>query len=174
MDQPFEPGPVQRLLAGDHVRLDVLFRRAIADRAGAIDGTTYAEFRTGLLRHIGMEEKILLPAAQRANAGIALPIATRLRREHGAIAALLVPTPSPTIVAALRDILARHNAIEEGPDGLYATCERLVGAEATALLAGLRAAPAVPVARHVDGPRIVEATRRALARAGYELADYES
>jgi len=78
------------------------------------------------------------------------------------------------MVAALRAILARHNALEEGPEGLYATCERLAGAEAEALLAKMRAASEVPAAAHVDGPRILEATRRALARAGYDLRDYES
>jgi hypothetical protein len=57
----------------------------------------------------------------------------------------------------------------KAPDCVYATCERLVGDGSAAL----RAAPAVPVAPHVDGSRIVEATRRALARAGYELADCE-
>jgi hypothetical protein len=31
-----------------------------------IDAAAYAEFRTGLLNHIGMEEKILLPAAPQA------------------------------------------------------------------------------------------------------------
>jgi hypothetical protein len=55
------PGPVSWFLVVDHVRLDALLQRA-----GAIDHATYAEFRAGLLKHIGMEEKILLPAAQRA------------------------------------------------------------------------------------------------------------
>jgi hypothetical protein len=59
-------GPVASFLAGDHVRLDALLRRATAPRA--IDEAAYAEFRAGLLRHIGMEEKILLPAAHSAPA----------------------------------------------------------------------------------------------------------
>jgi hypothetical protein len=58
-----------------------------------------------------MEEKILLPAAQRARGGEPLPVAARLRLDHGALAALLVPTPNPTILSALRGILARHNAL---------------------------------------------------------------
>jgi hypothetical protein len=116
----------------------------------------------------------LLPAAQRADGGKALPIAARLRLEHGAIAALLVPTPEQTIVRALRNILARHDAIEGGPDRLYATCDRLMADDAAALLAALRAAPPVPVARHADGPRVEQATRRALARAGFDLASYEA
>ena len=86
----------------------------------ARDPTAYAEFRKGLLRHIGMEENILLPVAQRARDGQPLPADGRLRLDHGALAALLVPTPTPTILGALRGILARHSALEEGPDGVYA------------------------------------------------------
>ena len=170
--RPFEPGSIHRLLAADHRRLEGLLERATGGD-DIIDAAAYAEFRAGLLRHIGMEEKILLPAARRADGGKALPVAARLRLEHGAIAALLVPTPTPTIVRALRDIIARHDAIEEGPDQLYATCDLLVAADTAAVLAALRAAPPVPVARHADGPRIEQATRRALARAGYDLASYE-
>jgi hypothetical protein len=165
-------GPVYRLLADDHARLERLLDRATAV-PGVIGADDYAAFRKGLLRHIGMEEKILLPAAQRARGGDPLPAAARLRLDHGALAALLVPTPTPAIVATLRAILADHNAIEEGPEGVYAACERLVGAAVGPLVDALLAAGDVPVAAHVDGPRIMAATRRALERAGYELAEDE-
>lgn len=161
-------GPVARFLVEDHERLDALLQRAVAS-PGAIDPTPYGEFRAGLLKHIGMEEKILLPAAQRARGGEPLPVAAKLRLDHGALAALLVPTPTPAIIAALRTILHAHNAIEEGPGGVYEVCEELAGSTAEALLASLRAAPDVRVNAHVDGPRIMDATRRALARAGYDL-----
>lgn len=165
-------GSVGEVLSEDHRRLERLLDRATSDpiHFGTDD---YAEFRKGLLRHIGMEEKILLPAAARLRGGEPLPVAARLRLDHGAIASLLVPTPTPAVVAALRAILARHNDLEEGPDGAYAACERLLGNEAETLVAALRSAPEVPVAPHVDGPRIMEATRRALVRAGYDLAHYE-
>ena len=161
-------GPVARLLADDHSRLDALLARATA-HPGRIDTTAYAEFRSGLLKHIGMEEKILLPAAQRARGGEPLAIAAKLRLDHGALAALLVPTPTPVIIAAIRRILTPHNALEEGAGGVYEVCEQLAGVEADALLGRLRAAPEVPVHSHVDGERIMDATRRALQRAGYQL-----
>jgi hypothetical protein len=116
-----------------------------------------------------MEEKILLPAARRARGGEPLPLAARLRLDHGALAALLVPTPTPALIATLRTILAAHNAIEEGPEGVYETCEHLVGVEVDTLLAQLRTAPEVSVAQHVDGPRVIDAIRHALTRAGYEI-----
>lgn len=157
---------IARYLADDHARLDALLMR------GASDPAAYADFRRGLLRHIGMEEKILFPAAQRASGGEPLPAAARLRRDHGALAALLVPTPTATIRAALHGILERHNALEEGPDGIYAACERLVGDDAADVLASLHAFPEVPVNRHVDSDLIEGATRRALARAGYAFEDF--
>ncbi len=167
------PGPLYRVLADDHTRLGALLRRALA-RPGEIDRIAYAEFRTGLLKHISIEEKILLPTAQQSRGGEPLPMASKLRLDHGALAALLVPTPTPVIIAALRAILVAHNILEEGPGGLYEICEQLAGAEVETLLARLRAAPEVPVAPHADGPGVMEATRRVLARAGYDLADYEA
>jgi hypothetical protein len=59
------PGQLYRFLADDHARLDALLQRTIASPDN-IDRAAYAEFRAGLLKHISMEEKMLLPAAQRA------------------------------------------------------------------------------------------------------------
>jgi hypothetical protein len=161
-------GPLTNFLAGDHARLDGLLQRAMA-AGGAVDRAAYAEFRAGLLRHISLEEKILLPAAQRWQGGDPLPLAAKLRLDHGALTALLVPTPTPAIVAAIRTVLVAHNALEEGPGGVYERCEQLAGAEADALLAQLQAAPTVPVAPYADGPQVMSVVRRALARAGYAI-----
>ena len=159
-------GVVAAFLAADHARLDALLEGA--GQSDPIDWCDYVAFRAGLLKHIGMEEKILLPAAQAARGGRPLPVAAQLRLDHGALAALLVPTPSAAILRALRTILTAHNAIEEAPGGVYETCEQLLGADAGALLARLRAAGDVPLHPNVDGPRIMTAARRALDRAGYE------
>jgi hypothetical protein len=161
-------GALTSFLAGDHTRLDGLLQRAMT-AGGTVDGAAYAEFRAGLLRHISLEEKILLPAAQRWQKGDPLPMAATLRLDHGALAALLVPTPTPAIIVAIRTILAAHNALEEGPGGVYERCEELAGAEADALLAQLQAAPTVPVAPYADGPQVMSVVRRALARAGYAI-----
>ncbi len=162
------PGKIHRYLAGDHVRLDALLQRAAA-RPDTIEASAYAEFRAGMLKHIALEEKILLPAAQRFRDGKPLPIASKLRLDHGALAALLVPTPTPSIIAAIRDILKAHNPVEEGPGGLYEECEELARAETDQILTQLRDAPDAKVARHIDSPNVIEATRRALTKAGYDL-----
>lgn len=160
-------GPLARFLADDHARLDALLGRALAP-ANEIDRAAYAEFRRGLLKHIGMEERILLPAAQRARGGDALPEAAKLRLDHGALAALLVPTPTRQILAAVRTILEQHNALEERSGGVYEVCEKLLGAEADVVLATLRATPEVPLNPNVDSPAVRNATRRAVARAGFD------
>jgi hypothetical protein len=163
------PGPLYRFLAEDHARLDGLLQGSMTE-TGMINRAAYAEFRAGLLTHISLEEKILLPAVQRVRGGAPLTKAAKLRLDHGALAALLVPTPTPAIIAALRTILGTHNVVEEGPGGVYECCEQLVGAEAAALLAHLRAAPEVPVAPHSDGPDVMDVVHRALVRAGYDDA----
>jgi hypothetical protein len=142
-------GPVYEYLSQDHARLDTLLRQSVA-RPGEVEKTSYAVFRAGLLRHIGMEEKILLPAARRVRGGKPLTIAAQLRRDHAALEGLLVPTPTPEIVRAIRELLAKHNALEEGAGGLYETCEELVAAD-------------VPVAPHFDGPRVKEHIQTLLA-----------
>ena len=161
-------GKIYRYLASDHERLDVLLERAMVDPDN-IDMSAYAQFRSGLLKHIGMEEKILLPAARRNRSGEPLPVAARLRLDHGALTALLVLSPTATVVAAIRAILEAHNPVEEDPGGVYEQCEELAGAEADQILRQLQEAPEVRVLAHVDTPFVMEAARRTLARAGYEL-----
>jgi hypothetical protein len=153
---------VSAYLVDDHRRLHALLERA------AFDPQAYAEFRAGLLRHIGIEEKILVPAAREARGGEPLPAAAQLRLDHGALAALLVPSPTPAILHAIETILGAHNALEEAPDGVYATCERLAGTESDALLARLRGAPTPPLAANVDSALVRRASRQAVARAGYD------
>jgi hypothetical protein len=154
-------------MAADHTRLDELLNRATA-APGRVEPAPYGEFRRGLLRHISMEEKILLPAAQRLNDDQPLAAAARLRLDHGALAALLVPSPTPQIVAALKTILTDHNQLEEATGGVYDTLDEMAAGEAEELIVRLQQAPLVPVSPFNDGPKVMPATRRALARAGYE------
>jgi hypothetical protein len=160
-------GPIYRYLADDHRRLEHLLDRATRD-ASHLDSAAYLEFRGGLLRHISMEEKILLPAARSALGGQALPLAAALRLDHGALAALLVLTPSLTIINAVRTILAAHNPKEEGPTGIYSQCENLPGFDSDAILVRLQNAPAVAMADYVDSPLAITSARNAILRAGYE------
>ena len=158
---------IHTYLADDHRRLEEALSRATIH--GCIEPKAYTEFRSGLLRHIGMEEKILLPAAQAVLAGQALPVAAKLRLDHGALAALLVLTPTDSIVAAIRYILATHNPLEEGPGGVYDQCQQLAGSDADEILVRLQSAPEVKMAAYVDSPVAIQSAQQALRRAGYDL-----
>ena len=116
-----------------------------------------------------MEETVLIPAALRLQGGRPIAIADRIRLDHGALTALLVPPPDRSILNTLRAILQVHNALEEQEGGMYNVCEQIAGDEAEALLVQLAAVPDVPVHPHNPKPEILEATRRAVERAGHTM-----
>ena len=154
-------GPIARWLAEDHARLDGLLAQATAT-PGALARPPFDAFRAGLLRHIGIEEKILLRAAREARGGEPLPTFRRLRVDHGALAALLVPTPDAALVAEIRSILEPHNALEEDAGGVYEVCDALLADRAAELVERMRAYPPVRVAPYADGPRVVRRAEDAL------------
>jgi Hemerythrin HHE cation binding domain len=160
-----ESGPLSQFFSSDHRRLETLLREATAEPGRVLDAA-YAEFRSGLLRHIGMEERLLIPAARRAGGSSGFALFRQIRLDHGAIASLMVPTPTPQLVARLLRVLAPHNELEEGPDGLYATCDRLLGADAERLLAELEAFPRIPTNPHQDGPNVFRHIEETLKLAG--------
>lgn len=166
-------GMLTRYLAEDHDRLDALLRRALRNQ-GSIDPEPYAEFRAGLLRHISMEEKVMLPEVARMQGGRQADVAARLRLDHGAIVALMVPSPTPSTVATLLHILGIHNELEEKDGGVYELADTLSGEGAEDLLRRLRETPPVAVLPHNDRPGILDATRRAVARAGYEFTETDT
>jgi hypothetical protein len=154
-------------LLEDHARLDALLLKSVADPAH-FDHEAFERFRSGLLRHIGIEEKLLLPAARKQNGGKPLALAHALHVEHAALASLMVPTPDAALVDEIRRLLTRHNPREEGPEGLYAICESLLGSETVTLLERAKAMPAVRTAPHFDGPaahRTAESALRSAERA---------
>ena len=73
----------------DHRRLEKIFDKA-TENENNIQEELYHQFRVGILKHIKMEEKILFPAAQKANGDIPIPLAAKLRLDHGAITSLMV------------------------------------------------------------------------------------
>jgi len=161
------PGSLYRYLSDDHARLDGLLRAAAAN-VPLIDMQPYAEFRKGLLRHIAIEEKIVIPAISAGTAGEYADLAARLRMDHGALVSLLVPPPSRSIVATIRAILTAHNPLEEGNHGLYEIFERVAESDRE-MFKKLQSAPEVPVLPHNEKPGVLQATRRAVERAGYQM-----
>ena len=152
----------------DHRRLDELLDKATKD-ADDVKMAYYHPFRTGLLTHIKMEEKILFPAAQKANGGIPLPIAAKLRLDHGALTALMTVPPTPSVIRVLRYILEKHDLAEEEPGCMYDACEALTQNQTQELLAQLANITEVPVHPPNTHPSVLEAAKRSLARAGYDF-----
>lgn len=152
-----------RLLEDDHRRLEMLLDQAVAN-PDVIDLDAYAGFRAGLLRHIGIEEKLVMPPL-RAEGGDAAALAAVIREEHSAIALLLVPPPTHALVEEIRSLLVQHNPREEGDEGLYAIADRLLGDELGAVLDKAAAYPPVPPAPYRDGPRVHYTAASALAYA---------
>ena len=161
-------GVLSQYLSNDHDRLDALLTRAAA-KPGIIDMEPYSEFRKGILRHISMEEKIVLPAIARWQGGRKAAIAERLRLDHGAIVSLLVPPPTHSIILTLRSIFEVHNPLEEQKGGLYELLDTLAGSDTEKILRQLHAAPAISLLPHNERPDALETTRHAVERAGYKL-----
>lgn len=149
-------------LTGDHDRLDLLLDASIRDD-DSIDDQSYAEFRRGLLRHIGIEQKILFIELKRRSGDSEL--IRQLHRDHAALSALLVPPPSKEGIATIRAILEQHNPLEEAPGGLYEIFEEATGAELAALMEKVRAYPEVPMAPYSDTPLLREAIEKLLREA---------
>jgi hypothetical protein len=103
-----------------------------------------------------MEEKVLFPEARRQRGGEPLPVMAALHADHGALAALLVPTPTHELLRMIQGILEQHNGLEENAEGLYQLCEQLAGPGLDDLLARVQAYPEVKMAAHFDGPRVHE------------------
>jgi hypothetical protein len=159
-----QPIKITEYLLQDHVRLRALLDQATAN--AAFDEPAYAAFRSGLLRHIAIEEKLLLPAARRARGGERITRAQQLRFEHAALTSLLVPTPDAALCDEIRSILAEHDVMEEGSDGVYEECDRLLSPTESAMLATRAQAFApVPVMPYFDGPAAHRTAASALASA---------
>lgn len=161
-------GDIYAFMAAEHAQLDELLGKA-GGESGAIRSEAYQRFREWLLRHIRIEEKILLPMAERKR-GAPLSLAPRLRLDHGALAALLMLPPVDHAFRAIRAVLDAHNPLEEAEGGVYDECESLAGSEVAELLAQIAATPRVPVSSWVDSPKVLAAARRVLARAGHDPA----
>ena len=133
-------GPLHRFFAADHRRLGALLSRSVSV-PGQVDLVPFGEFRAGILKHIGMEEKVLFPAARRrARPPWPSPPAcawttARSRRcwcPHRRRRSWRRSCPSS----------ARTIAAKRSPAGIYDACDEAVGpAEAERLVEQLRSFP---------------------------------
>lgn len=160
--------PLYRFFTDDHRRIEGLLDKA-TENMDEIQMEYYHHFRTGLLKHIKMEEKILFPAAQRANGGAPLPLAAKLRLDHGALTSLMVVPPSPEVIKVVRHVLEKHDILEEEQGGMYDICENLTVGETKALLGQLEKVTEVPVHPHNHADYAMQSAKNSLARAGFDF-----
>lgn len=158
--------PLHNFFTKDHQRLDKLLNLAI-ENPDAYDLNAYHQFRTGLLRHIKMEEKTLFPAAKKANPELMQKLLPRYRADHGALTALMVPPPTASLIKVIKHLLHIHDLAEEETGGLYDVCEALTQEHTEQHLQQLSLTAAVPVHPPNDAPLAMESAKRALQRAGY-------
>ena len=151
-------------LTADHRRLEALLDDAL--RGETIDLDMYDRFRIGLLRHIAIEETIVLPMVREHNGGFFAD--RQLHSEHGAIAALLVPPPTAELVRVLRALLEKHNLLEETHRTLYDVLDNCCRERQPELLDRMREHPEPPLSRNINNPAGLDPARRAVARAGYD------
>ena len=146
-------GTLEEFLTRDHQRLDALLEEM---RSGTepISLDRWDEFRAGLLRHIGIEERILFRALRQSRGRTSLD--HQLHLDHAVLAALLVPPPTRAGIDLIREILAGHNPLEESPAGLYAIVESLAAEDLPSMMERIALFPAIPVAPFSDTPLLRE------------------
>jgi hypothetical protein len=160
--------PLYQFFTDDHSRIDELLDKA-TKKPGDIEMDYYHQFRTGLLKHIKMEEKVLFPAAQKANDNVPLPLAAKLRVDHGALTSLMVVPPSAEVIKVLRFVLDKHDLLEEEPGGMYDVCEKLTEGETNHLLQELGKVAGVPVHPFNEAGYALDVAKRTLLRAGFDF-----
>lgn len=160
--------PLHNFFTKDHRRIEEFLDRA-TNQPGLIQQDQYYQFRAGLLRHIKMEEKTLFPAAIKANNGKMPEIIPKLRLEHGALTALMVPPPTASLIKVIRYVLEKHDLAEEEPGGLYEICEALTSGQTEELLEQLKNTPEVPIHPCNPAAFALESAKRSLARANYNF-----
>ncbi len=116
---------IQAVLESQHRLLNALMLEALRS-PDALDVEAWDAFREVLTRHIAIEEKVLLRALSAA--GVDFPLATRLHDEHRAIGAMLAEPPTVELARSLRQLMDRHEALEESEIGLFSACAHLEGA----------------------------------------------
>ncbi len=99
---------------------------ACTRREGEVDLHAFDQYRLRQLRHVAIEEKVLLPAlAERTPLGPAFQ--NGLRKDHETIVVLCVTAPDPDFVHDLQEFIAWHQRVEEQPGGLFELYQRHVG-----------------------------------------------
>jgi hypothetical protein len=126
-----------------------------------------------LLRHMGIEERLLFPLIEDANDGQLATAINELRIDHAALASLLVPTPDHVLAQEIAGLLELHNELEERSGGIYDQCLELLEDEtAEEILFDAYESLPVHTAKYFDGPGTVRTASAALDKARRALSKF--
>lgn len=151
-------------LVNDHEEINALALDARAP--DGIDDEAFERFRERLLRHMGIEERLLFPLIEDANEGQLATAINELRIDHAALTSLLVPTPDHVLVQEIAGLLELHNELEDRSGGIYDQCLALLEDEtAEAILFDAYECRPVQTAKYFDGPGTVRTAAAALEKA---------
>lgn len=146
------PSRLTGQLTREHVELPALLPGCVLP-GGAVDLRRFDEFRHRALRHLAIEELVLIPALAR-RLGHRPMFQNGLRKDHAAIVALCVPTPNPDWVKDLGELLAYHNAVEESPGGFYALLDALKLADDPRVTQAIEALPPLELPPFASGHQL--------------------
>lgn len=131
---------IVRVMDNQHRRIEWLLTESLGDEAArALDLAAYGAFRETMLRHIGIEEKLLLSGLREAR--VPFTSAWAIHRDHAALASLMAAEPDLALVLEVARLVDTHMTLEEGPEGLFSVCARTLSEEA--LVVGAHAFPEV-------------------------------
>lgn len=151
-------------LVRDHEEISALALDARAPYG--IDNEAFDRFRERLLRHIGVEDRLLFFQIERISDASLAEAISELQIDHAALMSLLVPTPDLVLAQEIAGLLERHNQLEECHGGVYDQCMALLDDEtAEAILYDASERGPVPTAKYFDGPGTVRTAAAALEKA---------
>lgn len=160
---------ISHVLTAQHAQLRAELVGCFVGPAG-LDVERFDVFRHSLLRHISIEEQVVMPALL-AVLGAPPGFRNGLRKDHAGIAALCVPLPEREWLENLRDLLDEHYRAEEEPGGLFDLCDRHLGARRDDVLAAIERHPAVTLAPFRRGRPVRDQLRTVLLATGIAGAE---
>lgn len=143
-------GPIHAYMARDDERVGSELLRA--EQNGRVNRPAYERFRLGLLRHIALEFRVLIPLARRTPGG-AIPRLDRIFADHALFMSLVALPPTRDGILRLREQLAVHDLVKQRTGGLYDACDRLLATRSGEVIARLRAMPATLLSMTRGRPR---------------------
>lgn len=147
-----------------HRELDALLEKSLSVQG--VDKENYDAFRSGLLQHIGVEEHIVLPLVEERSPQRFFAL-KQIRLEHKAIGVLLALQPNGEIITVLRNLMQKHDFLEETDNTLYDILDECSKDDQPELLERMQAYPGLPLSEIVKAAPTLDDAKRAIYHAGY-------